>query len=63
MLEKSRAVLVAKNLVITDDLFDYEHKTTVSVTEMNTAYPATLLESEDATGHSDIYQVSFQAIF
>ena len=37
MLEKSRAVLVAKNLVITDDLFDYEHKTTVSVTEMNTA--------------------------
>ena len=37
MLEKSRAVLVAKNIVITEDLFDYEHKATVSVTEMNAA--------------------------
>jgi len=37
MLEKSRAVLVAKNIVITEDLFDYEQKVTVSVTEMNAA--------------------------
>ena len=37
MLEKSRAVLVAKNLVITDDLFDYQYRTQATVTEMNTA--------------------------
>ena len=37
MLEKSRAVLVAKNIVITEDLFDYEQKVSVSVTEMNAA--------------------------
>ena len=37
MLEKSRAVLVAKNLVITDDLFDYQYRTTATVTEMNDA--------------------------
>lgn len=37
LLEKGRAILVAKNIVLTDDLFDYEHRVTVSVTEMNAA--------------------------